>query len=83
MPKLTYVYSLEVEGNVPFPIDMLRHDFAFPRHGGDVEIIEDSLKDGGGNKKRTVRLTSLREPHAVRWMSFGWPLLHVTREILK
>ena len=55
-------YRYEVQGVGLFPIDMLRYDSAWP---ADSESVE-------AQGRRTVRLSSYRQPTIDRWSSFGW-----------
>lgn len=54
----------QVTGRGPFPVDMLRHDMAWPA------TSEDAIKllDIG---PRTITLCGLNQTPA-RWSSFGW-----------
>lgn len=63
-------YSYEVTGRLPFPLDMLRYDMAWPVRPDDVASIQASLARDGGSQ--TVRLNSTRRPTVGRWESFGW-----------
>ena len=58
-----------VEGNGPFPADMLRYDRCWPADGqAAVELLEPRLQ-------RSVRLRTgqlARDITVDRWSSFGW-----------
>lgn len=61
-----------VEGRGPFPLDMLRHDEAWPRTETDANIAQDAERE-----RRSVTLLSGRVtgPTHGRWASFGWPVI--------
>ncbi|MCW2764023.1 MAG: hypothetical protein JWR85_4224 [Marmoricola sp.] len=59
-----------VAGRGPFPVDMLRHDCAWPREGSDAAKL---LTD----EPREIVLLSdrLLHPTTGRWASFGWTVI--------
>ncbi len=79
--------TFEVTGVLPFPLDMLRHDQAFPVRAEDAVVIADSRV-----VTRPRSWTLAQYPDAVfrvrlgivsstrmavthgRWASFGWPV---------
>lgn len=62
-PNTLYRYT--VVGTWKFPIDMLRHDYAFP----DSEL--DSAKISHVKVQRSIHLRSNHPPTPARWESFG------------
>lgn len=64
----TKLYKLTVSGRGPFPMDMLRHDAAYPADTYSAQLIQDTDDNKGG---RTVVLFA-RFPTIGRWNSFGW-----------
>jgi hypothetical protein len=67
--------TFTVEGQYPFPIDMLRYDSAYPATSDDAVQISAALRGlrrGDEKRTRTVTLRSFRQPTAARWESFGW-----------
>jgi hypothetical protein len=62
-----------VEGNLPFPLDMLRYDSAWPATSQDVTAIEKSFDPMSGKIRVTVFCR--HELTAGRWDSFGWKIL--------
>ena len=71
MPRIA---SFKVVGRGRFPVDMLRHDMAWPRDGVSAEAIftPDGSVDRG--ELRTLHLCTARkaDPTFARWASFGW-----------
>lgn len=67
-PKARYSYT--VEGEAPFPFDMLRYDAAHPRTQADIR----GLASQPGERVR-VALDSFASPTVDRWASFGWAVL--------
>jgi hypothetical protein len=63
------LYKLTVSGRGVFPMDMLRHDEAWPADTYSAFELQDTQRTSGG---RTVVLYSHREPTVARWNSFGW-----------
>lgn len=71
-----------VEGQGPFPIDMLRYDQCWPKsEGEDTGVIEQSIRSrpprqapqGGWPPYRvTLETDSESAPTYGRWESFGW-----------
>lgn len=69
----TKTFHLTVTWRGPFPMDMLRHDCAWPRSTEDGSRIAASFipTDAPGSRPiRECELTALF-PHADRWRSFG------------
>jgi hypothetical protein len=70
-------FEYEVEGLGDFPLDMLRHDQAYPADEESVEAILSGLAWAAVKRKKVrstvrVRLVSERAPTVERWRSFGW-----------
>ncbi len=64
-----------VEGVGDFPLDMLRHDCAYPADQESVAAITKGLGWASARRSRVtlvVRLVSDRPPTAERWRSYGW-----------
>lgn len=73
--KREYVMTLiVVEGEGPFPIDMLRYASCVPHGEGDSRVIRD---DPVGKQRVTLRRFSPdgRPTNVERWRSFGWTVL--------
>ncbi len=68
-PNTLYRYT--VSGTWEFPIDMLRHDYAFP----DSETESNNISNSGTGTQRSVRLRSHHAPTPGRWESFGWKVV--------
>lgn len=68
-----YVYEFTVEGKMPFPIDMLRYDAAFPKTELDSSVITSTFRRGGGTIVNLCSHTKL--PTDGRWESFGWKVI--------
>lgn len=66
------IYDYYVTGHGPFPIDMLRHDGAWPSTGEDAAKIEWTFTDSGRMKTKSIKLRSYRKPTIDRWSSFNW-----------
>lgn len=62
-----YRYTVTFRG--PFPMDMLRHDQAFPRLDGSP--IARSFDPEHRREVQTVELVGLTPPTRDRWSSFG------------
>ena len=62
------LWKLTVSGRGVFPMDMLRHDEAWPADTYSAFEIQDTKSNVGG---RSVVLFS-RNPTMARWHSFGW-----------
>ena len=69
-------FEFAVEGVGDFPLDMLRHDCAYPADKESVAAIMSGLAWAAArNRSRqmlVVRLVSDRAPSSERWHSFGW-----------
>ena len=66
---MSWLYK--VTGKRAFPLDMLRHDRAFPADGDAVQAIY--LATQPGNRvSRMVLLCGELTPTEGRWSSFGW-----------
>ena len=72
-----YKYTVRFSG--VFPMDMLRHDCAFPADGESAAAIATSLdpfarselRQREGHTMQTVKLIGLITPTMGRWSSFG------------
>ena len=80
--KTHFLHQYTVEGKLPFPIDMLRHDNSFPRGSEDADEISRSIareRDGTGPYRVTLYRASLaiysKYPTYGRWESFGWKVV--------
>lgn len=76
MAKLI-TYTFAVQGAMPFPIDMLRHDRCYPRTESDATAAM-----GERGEQRKVVLVHVTEdrywlPTYGRWESFGWPCVAI------
>lgn len=65
--KIRYEYY--VSGRGAFPIDMLRHDAAWPAGSEDAAKIEWTFIK---RHDLSIRLRSHSKPNIDRWSSFGW-----------
>ena len=69
-------FEYAVEGVGDFPLDMLRHDCAYPADQESVTAIMAGLRWAASRKRSRetlrVRLVSDRAPTSERWRSFGW-----------
>lgn len=77
-------FEYTVEGLGDFPLDMLRHDRAYPADTESVEAMFGGLVWAAVKRKRTrstvrVRLRSDQPPTVERWRSFGWTVTESTR----
>jgi hypothetical protein len=66
----TRVYEYHVTGSGRFPVDMLRHDSAWPATSADAGIIEQCSIVMG--QRVSVKVRSYRQPTIARWHSYGW-----------
>jgi len=64
----------KVQGALPFPVDMLRYDAAWPASEQDSLRIEATLRHGCADVEGPVVVdVYARRPLTVdRWRSFGW-----------
>ena len=73
---MTDRFEYAVEGVGDFPLDMLRHDCAYPADQESVAAIMAGLRWAASRKRSRelllVRLVSHRAPTSERWRSFGW-----------
>ena len=73
---MTDRFEYTVEGLGDFPLDMLRHDRAYPADEESVAAIIAGLAWAAVRRRsrdrRLVRLVSEREPTSERWRAFGW-----------
>ena len=73
---MTDRFEYAVEGVGDFPLDMLRHDCAYPADQESVAAIMAGLRWAASRKRSrevlVVRLVSHRPPTSERWRSFGW-----------
>ncbi len=71
-------FEYSVEGVGDFPLDMLRHDRAYPADEESVTAIMAGLPWAAARKRSrellVVRLVSERAPTPERWRSYGWSL---------
>ena len=69
-------FEYAVEGVGDFPLDMLRHDGAYPADQQSVAAIMAGLRWAASRKRSrellVVRLVSDRPPTSERWRSYGW-----------
>ena len=69
-------FEYAVEGFGDFPLDMLRHDCAYPADPERVAAMTAGLRWAASRKRSRellqVRLLSQRAPTSERWRSFGW-----------
>lgn len=69
-------FEYAVEGVGDFPLDMLRHDCAYPADEESVTAIMAGLRWAASRKRSRetlrVRLVSNRPPTSERWRSYGW-----------
>lgn len=69
-----------VEGNGPFPIDMLRYDACYPASVDDAEKIVTHLEFHAPYRVTLRHVISkgenpLAKPTRGRWASFGWAVV--------
>ena len=74
--------TFSVQGESPFPLDMLRHDGCWPADTESVWNIYISITHGAiqsslksAPARPTIRLRSTEKPTVARWASFGWRVL--------
>lgn len=70
------IIAYTVTGVLPFPVDMVRYDQAWPSSQDDADRVERSIKreiDG----PVSVRINSVRAPTIGRWASFGWEVTNI------
>jgi len=69
-------FEYAVEGVGDFPLDMLRHDCAYPADQESVAAIAAGFRWAASRKRSretlVVRLVSDRAPTSERWRAFGW-----------
>jgi len=69
-------FEYTVEGVGDFPLDMLRHDCAYPADQESVAAITAGFRWAASRKRSRetllVRLVSNRAPTSERWRAFGW-----------
>ena len=77
-------FEYAVEGIGDFPLDMLRHDCAYPADQESVSAITAGFRCAAARKRArdliVVRLVSDREPTPERWRAFGWTVKATTPE---
>lgn len=84
-----YLHRYVVESSFPFPIDMLRHDGAFPVSEHGSGIISDSIATTGMPPTvRSVELACVKhtrdwEPDRTRWRSHLWTVAPLSHSILQ
>ena len=81
MPK-QYDYTVSAHRTARFPIDMLRYDCAWPYSEADARMIEEDVGSrvaiplaAGADNRIKVRLSSIKNPTAARWETFGWTVV--------
>lgn len=83
---MTDRFEYAVEGVGDFPLDMLRHDCAYPADQESVAAIMAGLRWAASRKRSRalllVRLVSHRAPTSERWRSFGWTVTASTTKPL-
>jgi len=65
------LFHYTVEGNDPFPFDMLRYEQAWPANNEDA--IKLGFRRVNGNF--FVNLIGVLDPTSGRWESFGWRII--------
>jgi len=77
-------FEYSVEGVGDFPLDMLRHDCAYPADQESVAAIMAGLRWAASRRRSReillVRLVSHRAPTSQRWRSFGWTVTAARQE---
>lgn len=73
--KINTVYCFTVEGNGPFPIDMIRHDRCWPASQEQVTALAPHSRSILYGEPRRVELRSHSEPNEGRWRSFQWQIV--------
>lgn len=78
----TYTRRFIVEGQVVFPIDMLRYDRCWPDSSSDAIKILNSIDASVLHMPHVVTLIMLcndrdDKPEAKRWESFGWKVFGI------
>lgn len=72
----THAFIVEGPRGSGFPLDMLRHDEAWPEGSADAELIRKLLAGEIEDLPRRVRVRLRTAFHAAptrgRWMSFAW-----------
>jgi len=76
------LFGFIVEGEGPFPTEMLCFDQCWPALEGDALKIPYSPPRSGlqtlkSRKRRTIKLIGLHTPSAERWAEFGWRVSNV------
>jgi hypothetical protein len=79
MPLARTPYTFAVEGDGPFPLDMLRYDSCLPHTETDSLLIKESMRDDPGfvHKRIIVVKSYGQKPTKRRWETFGWTVLGV------
>jgi len=78
MDQMPVIYSYEVEGVGGFPLDMLRHDCAWPTVEKEVHKIASQLINRLPTRESViVRMEGVRNPTVARWKSFGWTVRNI------
>ena len=77
-------FEYAVEGFGDFPLDLLRHDRAYPADQESVAAITAGLRWAASRKRSRellrVRLVSDRAPTSDRWRTFGWTVTASRRQ---
>lgn len=74
------ITDFTVSGYLPFPMDMLRYDSAWPATSSDATTIHNMLSEHGAYDPTGNRITAIvnlrchgkGSPTPPRWGSFGW-----------
>lgn len=73
-PRLR-IHQYKVRGRGPFPIDMLRHDQAWPVSPDDSAKISIGIEHDAAYDWRTIFLNGVARPSVARWKSFTWEVI--------
>lgn len=78
-----FIQKFVVRGKLPFPLDMLRYDAAFPRDSDDAIAISTSFDPLSGSVTVTLNRAALpySYPTFRRWESFGWEVISVDDKV--
>jgi hypothetical protein len=74
--RVNYPVKYKVRGALPFPIDMLRYDSAWPASEEDSHIIEASLRHDIYGASEVV-VCARRDLTVGRWEPFGWKVVSI------
>ena len=85
MAAQLWIHTIVVEGNLTFPLDMLRYDRVSPSTSQDIEKVFPDHELPVTERFATRRVvliafnTKLWSPTADRWRSFGWRVVSHTK----